>query len=615
VAKEVDVRELDAMETRQKIKGGKGFKHFIHTILTHRRFPFIAALLAILFTLPSLKAGWLVDDYHHKLLMSDYDGVIKFLQSPLDMFNFLDGDPERAAKGIDYGILPWWTYDKIKGAFLRPLASITHWLDYILWPETPLLMHAHSIVWYGVLAMAVAFLFRRFASVGWAAGLAAILYVVDDARGTTVGWLANRNAILATIFGVLAVIVYDRWRRQGWWAGKVLGPVLLGLSLLSAEAGIATCAYLGAYALCIDRDRFVRRFTALIPYAAVVIIWRILWTYLGYGVAHIGCYTDPLGDPLLYISKIIKNGPLLLQGAIAVPPADVSLIISSDMWKIMWRGAVIFFVLSALLLIPLLKQNRAARFWALGMLLSVLPICATSPSDRLLSFVSIGSMGLIAEFIAFVFTKIKGPQRPFYWRIPAIVLTVLFVFIHLVIAPLMLILRVSHPMGPKALVDSLQYVSFDESIENQDLVVMNPPSTFLALTCLPAWASEGKPLPAHMRILTSSQFGSVKVKRIDERTITVRPRNGYLVTVPDRLFRDDQDPFSVGEKIKLTGMTVEVSELKDNGRPAEAVFTFSVGLEDASLRWLQYKEGRYVPFSPPAIGQSVELAGFNPFRK
>lgn len=589
-------------------------KKKVSGVLCGRYLPYWVALLAILLTLPSLKAGWLVDDYHHKLLMSDYEGVVKFLESPLDMFNFFDGELEDAGPRIDYGILPWWTYDKVKGAFWRPLASITHWFDYLVWPDSPLLMHAHSVVLYGILAMLVAFLYRRFATVGWVAGLAAILYVIDDAHGTTVGWLANRNAILAALFGVLTVIVYDRWRRQGWWAGMVVGPVLLVLSLLSAEAGIATCAYLGAYALCIDRDRFVRRFTALIPYVAVVIIWRVLWTYLGYGVAHIGCYTDPLGEPLRYISMVIKNGPLLLQSAVAMPPADICMVLSSQAWKVLWWCCFVFLVLTAFLMIPLLKQYRTARFWAVGMLLSVLPICAAFPSDRLLSFVSIGGMGLIAEFIVFFFTKIKGQQRLLLWRVPATLLVVLLVFIHLVLSPPVLILRVARPMGPKELIDSLQYMSFDESIENQDLVVVNPPSTFL-VTCLPVWASEGKPLPRHMRILASSQFGPVEVKRIDERTITVRPRGGYLVTVLDRLFRDDQDPFSVGEKIKLTGMTVEVTELRSNGRPAEAAFSFSVGLEDASLRWLQYKKGRYVPFHPPAIGQSVELPGFNPFRR
>ncbi len=107
----------------------------------------------------------------------------------------------------------------------------------------------------------------------------------------------------------------------------------------------------------------------------------------------------------------------------------------------------------------------------------------------------------------------------------------------------------------------------------------------------------------------------MQIHRIDERTITVRPRGGYLVTILDKLFRSDQNRFSVGDRIELTGMTVEVTELTDNGRPAEAAFTFSVDLEDESLRWLQYKGGKYVPFHPQAVGLSVELPGFNPFRK
>jgi len=603
------------METGQTTETNKGFKNFLHILLTHRRLPFLIAILAILLTLPSLKAGWLVDDYHHKLLMSDYEGIVKFLDSPLDMFNFLDGDPEHVAERIDYGILPWWTYDKIKAAFWRPLASLTHWLDYIFWPDMPHLMHAHSIVLYGVLAMVVAFLYRRFATIGWAAGLAAILYAVDDAHGTTVGWLSNRNAVLAALFGVLALIVHDRWRRKDWRLGIALGPLLLAASLLSAEAGIATCAYLAAYALFMDRDRFVQRFTALVPYVAVVFIWRCLWTYLGYGVANIGCYADPLGEPLRYISMVIDQGPFLLQGSLAVPPADICLVLSSQAWIVVWRGVCVFLVLTALLFFPLLKRNRTARFWAVGMLLSVLPICAAFPTDRLLLFVGIGAMGLITEFVAFVFTKTQRRPKLLLWRVPAMLLAVLFILIHLGIAPLLLPFKAAFPIGPKEFIDSLQNLnSFDRSIEKQDLVVVNPPSAFVAFTCLPARAANGQPLPRHLRILSSGLFQPVKMQRIDDKTIKLRPRVGYLGFVFDKLFRNEQHALSVGDRIELTGMTVEVTELRSDGRPAEAAFTFSVSLEDPSLHWLQYKNGRYVSFSPPAVGQSVELPGFNPFR-
>lgn len=603
------------METGQTTDTGKSFKNYFQIILTHRRFPFVVAVLAILLTLPSLKAGWLVDDYHHKLLMSGSESIVQLLDCPLDMFNFLDGDPQHTAKLIDYGLLPWWTYEQIKGGFWRPLASLTHWLDYMLWPDIPLIMHAHSIVLYGVLAMVVACLYRRFATIGWIAGLAAILYAIEDAHGTPVGWLSNRNAVLATLFGVLALIVHDRWRRNGWRLGIALGPLLLAVSLLSAEAGIATCAYLAAYALFIDRARFVRRFTALIPCVAVVFIWRYLWTYLGYGITNLGGYVDPLGEPLRFISWVIDRGPFLLQGQLAMPPADICIVLSSQTWNMLWRGACVFLVLLALVFFPLLKQNRTARFWAVGMLLSVLPICATFPSDRLLLFVGIGAMGLIAEFVAFVFTKIQWRWKLLLWRIPAMLLAVLFIFIHLIIAPLALSFRAAYPMGPKEFIDSLQNtMSFDRSIENQDLVVVNPPSAFVALTCLPAWESNGQPLPRHLRILASSQFRPVEIHRINDKTIKVRPRDGYLVLVFDKLFRNKQHSLSVGDKVELTGMTVEITELTSDGRPAEAEFTFTVGLEDPSLHWLQYKDGRFVSFSPPAIGRSVKLPGFNPFR-
>jgi hypothetical protein len=59
-------------------------------------------------------------------------------------------------------------------------------------------------------------------------------------------------------------------------------------------------------------------------------------------------------------------------------------------------------------------------------------------------------------------------------------------------------------------------------------------------------------------------------------------------------------------------MTVEIMELTGDGRPAEAAFTFTVPLEDPSLRWLQYKNGSFVPFTPPAIGENMVLQSEKP---
>ncbi len=65
----------------------------------------------------------------------------------------------------------------------------------------------------------------------------------------------------------------------------------------------------------------------------------------------------------------------------------------------------------------------------------------------------------------------------------------------------------------------------------------------------------------------------------------------------------------MGERVKLTGMTAEVTQLTDDGRPAEVRFRFDVPLEDPSLCWLCYRYDQFVPFTPPPIGQTVDIPG------
>lgn len=61
----------------------------------------------------------------------------------------------------------------------------------------------------------------------------------------------------------------------------------------------------------------------------------------------------------------------------------------------------------------------------------------------------------------------------------------------------------------------------------------------------------------------------------------------------------------LGDTVELTAVTVEVIALTDDGRPAEVAFSFSVPLEDPSLRWLAVTTDGYIPFTVPAVGETV----------
>ena len=81
----------------------------------------------------------------------------------------------------------------------------------------------------------------------------------------------------------------------------------------------------------------------------------------------------------------------------------------------------------------------------------------------------------------------------------------------------------------------------------------------------------------------------------------------HAVQLLDRLTRDERHPLRLQEKIELSPVTIEITDLTDDGRAAEATFDFRVPLEDPSLCWLRAGGPGYVPFNPPAIGETVEV--------
>ncbi|MHC4403127.1 MAG: hypothetical protein ACYTG0_25985 [Planctomycetota bacterium] len=582
-------------------------------LLGHQSFPIVVAVLAVVLALPSIRAGWILDDYYHRVVLLEKPRFRELLGTPGEMFRFFRGDPERTGRVMELGLYPWWTYKPLKAEFMQTLTVQTHRLDYRLWPHSPARMHLHSLAWFGLAVAAVAVVYRRMFAVGWVAGLAALLYAVDDAHGTTVGWIANRNALLAVSFGIGSWIAHDRWRRDGQRAAALLAPLLLACSLLSKEEGIATCAYLGAYAWFLDRAGWLRGSATLIPYAAVVVAWRIVRHSLGYGVVDMGLYVDPLADPSQFISAAAQRAPILLLGQWGLPPSDLSALLPPAGLRILWLSAMVFLALVFWALLPLLRRDRLARFWMAGMLFSVVPVCATFPMDRLLLFAGIGAMGLLSQFLVTTLgdpgEKAKSPQRH---RL-RVGLAWFFVAVHVILAPLLLTLRSAAPLGPKRWLDRLMVPPFSEvAVEEQDVVIVNPPSPMHA-GYLPIMSELGdKPVPRATRALAPG-FPSVAVRRVDEQTLAIRPKNGYLAMPLDRLFRSVRRPMSVGQCVRLTGMTVRVTEMTDDDRPAEAWFRFDVPLEAPSLRWLCFRNGRFEPFEPPEIGQTDRLHIGGPF--
>jgi hypothetical protein len=635
------------------------FRRFLRS----RRLPLALAGLAALLTLPSLRVGWLADDHLQRLRLVGSPKLPQIEVGPSKFFVFADGNPQHATALMDVGLWPWWTYRPIHAAFWRPLTVLTHQLDYWLWPLHPALMHAQSVAWFALLVATVAVFYRRMLGVTWVAGLAALLNAIDDARGMPVGFLANRNALIASVFGVATIIAHDRWRRmaylrtsggacasspgnlwQSLWdrlssrsgsvpvlkrpAGKpvpqngalpswsagvacssspeasasmsnaghaVLAVLAFAAALLAGEFGIGALAYLITYAWVLDSGSRWRRALTLAPYVVVIVIWRIGWHLAGAGIDGIGFYADPLTDPVRFLGQALRNAPILLLGQWALPPSDAGVLTAEYGGQgVLTAVAVCAVIGLALLLRRLVRADRTARFWAFGMLLALVPVCATFPADRLLGFVGLGAFGLIAQLLA-------RPRAGWGQR----AVTIALVAVHGVIAPVSLVLRAAMPAGPPSLQETwLIRPITDPALEHQTVVVVTAPVVMAAAYLPITQALDGLPVPQHTRFLAQYQ-APVEVRRTDDRTLVVRPAHGFLKSMWDRLARNECYPMSLGERVELAGMTAEVLALTPDHRPAEVAFHFDRPLEAPTFRWLAWDPHGFAPFTPPPIGQRV----------
>jgi len=571
----------------------------------HPRLGIHLAVLALVLTLPSLWLGWQLDDHTYRFVL---EGKAEGTMTPLRAFTLLQGDPEFNRQLIDRGHLPWWTAERFRIAFFRYFTVLTMWLDYRLWPDSPVLMHAHSLLWVALLAVAVVALYRQLHGATAVAGLAALLYVIDDARAIPAAWLANRNALTATLFGVSCLWAHDRWRRGGWRPGALLGPLFLALALASGEMGLGAVAYLAAHALFLDRGSALRRAKGLWAPGAVLAGWIAVYRALGYGVEGSAMYLDPAGNPLAWLRALPTRAAFLLLGQWSPIPADAGPFLSAGARHGLLIVALAVIATVAWALAPLLRRDRLARFWATGMLLSLVPVVATFPSNRLLMFVGLGAMGLLAQFLAGVFGGAGWLPAARPWRRGLRGLAWAFVVTHLLIAPLGLVLgsATTRLLGESEKVAAAS-VPDDTRIAGQDLVIVNAPDYLLYVAHIPALKHyAGRPWAPRMRALAPTPV-PLSLHRVDSRTLDVHMDGGLFAGPLSGLFRDERNPLRAGDRITLTGLTITVLAADPEGDVLAARFEFGVPLEDPSLRWVRWEEDGYVPFPSPPVGSTVEL--------
>jgi hypothetical protein len=624
------------METMKTNGIGAKMLGFLKKLLEHRHLPAILAIGAILVMLPALKIDLAVDDLMQRaveLKPSQLPPRMHETGNPADsgslgtvlcdLFGF-SRDPQCMALMKSYGTLPWWTPDNFRFALWRPLAAFTHWLDYRLFPDSPMLMHAHNIAWFAAIVFLITIVYRKLMGAGWVAGFAALLFLLDVNTYFPVAFVANRGFMLSLFFGLLCLYEHHQWRSAKSRSGLVLSAVFLALSLLTDEGGASTLAFIFAYALVREPGSLRHRALTILPAILVIVLWRTIYTLSGFGVFQMGLYTDPANDPLEFGRVLIPRAMVLLGGQLTGVAPDVLCALNPLLRQ---RVAALFcvtVVAALVVFLPWVRRDKTAAFWFAIMVLAAIPASTVVPISKNLGFVAVGAYGLIASFVAGLITRPSRLPKALAYRIPAWIACVLLILAHVpgAAAGRVAVVKVAPLLFNRMCL--LSDLGDWPNIENENVIIIN--ALPLALVHAPAYkAYHHQPLPKTLRALVPAGT-SFDVQRTDDKTLVIQSK------APDIFFCDNVGPIhsayacrtlnllvggprcKKGDRYDLDGLTVEVLESDASDLPSRVAFRFDTSLDSPDFHWLRFDwQTRgyqpYQPFKIPAIGQSVTLSG------
>lgn len=573
-----------------------------------RHSPLLPIALAVLLTLPALTTGLQLDDYYHWALVNQ----IPWLPAAQDLggwyglFTFLDGNPERTRALMEQGMVPWWTLPEVQYAFWRPVSELTHIVDYALWPRLPVLMHLHSLVYFVLVLWLAYHLFPKLLPTSGAALLAFWVFALSYSHGLPAGWLANRNALLATLFVLLTLHAHLAWRQHNQLQGLVWALLFFALGLLSGELAVSAGLLLFAFALCLDRGTWLARFISLVPYMLLGVVWLGVRAALGYGARGSGHYIDPtdFGAAITTISGRFVD--LLVGQLLVLPPEFMS--------ALPGRHPVLLGLLIVILLafVPMLRRFAEARFWLVGAVLCVVPVCATLPHSRLLFCVSVATSALLGLFLTQ--RRALFAQRPALRRLVT-PLAALFYGTALVTSPLLLpVEAVSMKLAMNGL---LNRAAFALPIENAADVtqpeqkplhlLINPPLSSVAGYLNGVRLYHGLPVvPRLLPLVSGSQ--TLRVTPVADNRLQIEAPAGVFQAGQEGLLRAlGQHPFVAGDRIELPSLQATVLAVDDRGMPVGVEFQVAESLYSNHVVLWHWRAGKPAACELPPIGESVLL--------
>ncbi|MEX2205525.1 MAG: tetratricopeptide repeat protein [Myxococcota bacterium] len=125
----------------------------------------------------------------------------------------------------------------------HPLTWLSHMTDVELFGLDPAAHHAVNVALHAANAVGVFLVLAALTGTTWRAALVAAFFAVHPLRVESVAWVAERKDLLSTAFGLLALLVWTRFARDGRPRARIAALLFFALSL-AAKPMLVTLPFL-----------------------------------------------------------------------------------------------------------------------------------------------------------------------------------------------------------------------------------------------------------------------------------------------------------------------------------------------------------------------------------
>ena len=401
------------------------------------------------------------------------------------------------------------------------------------------------------------------------------------------------------------LVAWIRWRVDGWAPGLWLAPLGVVVGLASSETALGVLPYAAAFEWVTRRPGWRG---AIGGVGALFVGYTALHTALGFGVEGSALYLDPRVDPLGAAWGVLSRGPVLLFGAFAPLPADLWLTVPAlrPVLVALGLGGAALVALGLRRAWPTLSQAHrdAAQIGILGALLGLPLFTTAAPGGRLVLWMSLGSVMVLAVLFGRAWTLWRGAgERRALLLLSPLILGALGGA--LMIPPQLRVVA--------GVAEELRQAAEDSELpspmpSDTFVLVLTLPDAGTALTLIPArLLADGGAAPERLIVLSASPTDH-RLERLSDDTLTLSLASGRLWDQPmERLFLHPADLHQRVNRWDREGLRVTRLDDDPDAGPKALRFTFDPPLSDRRWRVFTWADGALRSVDLPAPGQGLDL--------